>query len=174
MLQITVDDDVTKFLQGAPTALTQAIDNVVRDTTRTVFFRIDRATPRDRGTAASGWTEVVEGQGVRARRTFVNQTPYINVLEFGGYPVVWERWQRNPVTSAIKRGQAWLGGGYPPGPRTQESLGDDPTMRNNVSRQAPRGMVRDQLAKAEPEFVFNLEEALDRVLAAGEAAGAGR
>ena len=38
-------------------------------------------------------------------------------------------------------------------------------MNPNVSKQAPIGMVRQNLARIQPRFVFDLEEAIDEALA---------
>lgn len=165
MLTINFTDTMGPALQQAPQAIQRAVEAVVRQTADRVFQRIRLATPRDSGQAAAGWSQRTEGTGEQAKRTFVNTVPYINVLEFGGYPVTPARFVRR--LPGIPRGNAVLDGAYPPGPRTQQALGGDPPMTSNVSRQAPQGMVRKNLAAARPEFLFNLEEAIDRALNSG-------
>ena len=93
-----------------------------------------------------------------------NAVPYITVLEYGSYPVIPVKHKRTGG-GGIRRGNAWIGGNYPPGPRTVRAGGSGPKMaEGNVSRQAPIGMVRITLQELEPEFVFNLEEAIEVAL----------
>lgn len=206
-LTVTFNDTVTPTLLAAPDAIRVGVQKVVDQTAAKLFKRVRLATPRDSGAAARGWVEIVEGRGEKATVRLVNKVDYINVLEFGGYPVVSlkkrsakkktkkkrprrksakeldrarkskgtpkrkqggsQKASHTPV-GAVVRGGARLGGGYPPGPRTQKDGGGDPPMLSNVSRQAPKGMVRKQLAAIRPEFLFDLEEAIDKILNGGE------
>ena len=142
-LEVKVTDTVTPALKTAPARLRQAINGVVQAIGERAFQRIKFATPRDTGNAARGWRKTVTGNGQTVE--IRNDVPYIRVLEFGGYP-----------TNAP--------GQFPPKARTQRAPAGAPTMRSNVSRQAPQGMVRKTLQAIEPEFQFELEEAIDRTL----------
>lgn len=206
VLSVSFGDDLSPTLLKAPDLLKAAIQAVVDDTSKKLFRRIRLATPRDRGTAAAGWNEETTGTGATAGKRLVNTVAYINVLEFGGYPVVALKKKKakkkkakkkatrksakdlapgkgkkkkakqggsktakpkHTPSGAIIRGAARLGGGYPPGVRTQKDGGGDPSMLSNVSRQAPKGMVRKNLEAIRPEFFFELEEAIDRALNEG-------
>ena len=138
----------------------EAVIKTVKDTTLRGQQIVKFKTPVDTTKAINGWHTRFENGGERG--LFVNEVAYINVLEFGGYPV-------RPISSGASpgtliRGKAILGG-LPPGPRTQRAPGGDPDMRSNVSKQAPRGMVRSTLAELQDQFIFDLGENLDRALA---------
>lgn len=165
-IRIDFNDQVADVLKNAPSRVSKAIDRVVKGIAATAFVRIKLATPRDSGFAAGNWQRTDLGK----LSIISNSTPYIGVLEFGGYPVVaigaggaGGIFGGGAGGSKLIRGKAALGG-FDPGPRTQRAPGGTPKMLSNVSRQAPSGMVRKVLKDIEPEFVFDLEEALDRAL----------
>lgn len=166
LVSVSFSNTVTPALASAPRRVQEAVATVVQNTSNVAFNRIRSATPRDRGTAAAGWRRRVAGNTVFIE----NNVDHINVLEYGGYPVIpaWKK-RRNP--GGLKRGNAFLGGGYPAGPRTVRAPSGDPPMlqRSNVSRQAPRGMVRKTLADIQPQYIFDLSEAIDRALNEGGA-----
>lgn len=169
MLRVEFTDTITPALQNAPALVEQAVQEVVRETGERIFNQIKLSTPRDSGKAAGGWDlsyQQAQG-GAAATAVIENDVPYINVLEHGGYPVI--PLSRQPRLPGVRRGRAQLDGAYPPGPRTQRAPGGQPTMLTNVSRQAPQGMVRVAFARAQDRFVFDLEEAIDRALAGGQA-----
>ena len=140
-----------------PERVDRAVKEVIRRHIDRVFNIVRFSTPTDTGRALRAW-RIEMRDGGRAG-VVTNDTPYINVLEYGGYPV---RPARGPMPSgAFQRGNAYLGG-HPPGPRTMGAPGGEPTMRSNVSKQAPHGMVRKALGETEDAFQFDLEEAIER------------
>lgn len=161
LINLTISNPISEALKTMPREVERAVDKVVVDTADRIEQRIKDDTPRDRGQgggAVSRWTKTKTKSG---EVTLRNDAPQINVLEFGGYPVVPNSKNRPNATGGTVRGNATLGG-YPPGPRTQIAPGGSPTMTSNVSRQAPRGVVRQNLERAQDRFVFDLEEAIDR------------
>lgn len=159
-------DTLTPALQRLPRAIQRAVQEAVQDATERAVQIAKFKTPVDSGQAIGGWRTEQTGRGAKAKGAFINDVPYINVLEFGGYPV---RPARYKVTgSPFFRGAAALGG-LPPGPRTQRAPGGKPRMRSNVSKQAPRGMVRSTLQEVEPEFLLDLEARVQRVINDGAA-----
>ena len=160
-LQIKIDDRFSQALANAPRNVQVAINAVIQETGEKVFQRIRFRTPRDRGTLAAGWGRRSQEGSV----VIFNTVPYVNVLEYGGYPVIPASRNRT-LSGGLVRGRAVLGGGYPPRARTVRAPGGEPSMLagSNVSRQAPTGMVRVTLIEIQPEYIFNLEEALDRAL----------
>lgn len=158
LISISIDNPIGPALRKLPREVQEAIEGVVEDTSETLFTRIVTDTPRDSGNAAERWTRTVQGD----QAVLTNDAEQINVLEFGGYPVIpSSRSRPNATGPGITRGNAVLGG-YPPGPRTQIGEGGSPIMTSNVSRQAPSGMVRQNLERIQEPFVFNLEEAIDQ------------
>lgn len=155
-ITVELDDPVGPGLAKFPALVRAAISGVVKDTSAKAFRRIVAATPRDRGTAAGNWRE----KSMPGKTVLTNRTDYIWVLERGGYPVIPASKKRSRP-GGVRRGRAVLDGDYPPGPRTMVPPGGGIEMLRNVSRQAPQGMVRKTLRDIEPEFVFNLEEAID-------------
>ena len=165
-IQISFSDDVTPALAEAPQRIQQAVQAVVQQTADKAFSRIQNRTPRDSGEAASGWRKRQEVPGEGSARTVIeNDVAHINVLEYGSYPVI-PASRKRTKGGGILRGNAYVGGNYKPGPRTIPAPGGTPEMLRpgNVSRQAPRGMVRVTLQEIQPEYVFDLEEAIDRAL----------
>lgn len=160
-IRIDIKNPIGPALRKLPREVQDAIDKVVEDTSKKLFDRIVTDTPRDRGQgggAVSRWTRTVDGD----QALITNDAPHINVLEFGGYPVRATKGRALAVgVGGFQRGNAVLGG-LSPGPRTQIAPGGSPTMVSNVSRQAPQGMVRQNLARITEPFVFDLEEAIDR------------
>lgn len=155
-------DKLTPALSNLPRGANRVISDVVKQTSKRAYDKIRYRTPVDRGVkggAFSKWRKRIKRGGLEG--VIENDAPYINVLEFGGYPV---RKARSGTRGGFRRGKALLGG-LPPGPRTQRAPGGEPRMRSNVSRQAPRGMVRITLQEIEPQFLFDLEHALDRYFA---------
>jgi len=163
-LEVSFTDDVSPFLSGVENRIRRAVESVVQETADKAGQRIHNRTPRDRGTAAAAWRRTSSVGGQEA--TFSNSTPYINVLEFGGYPIIPA--SRTPTRSGLqRRGGAFIGGGaYPPGSRrTSAAPSGEPSMTSNVSQALGRqGMVRVTLTEIEPEFVFDMEEAIDAAL----------
>jgi hypothetical protein len=104
------------FLQRAPGTLQAVGQEGLRQTRE--------GTPVDEGDAQASWRLEQRGRFAVAIRS--EGIPYINILEFGGYP-----------TARFRTGKE-----YPPGPRTQAAPAGEPLTRNNVSRQAPHGMLR--------------------------------
>lgn len=162
MITVNVKNPISPAMKKLPKEVQDAVKKVVAETAKTVFDRIKRDTPRDRGTAAKNWKRKTKTNKSGTTSTISNNTPYINVLEYGGYPVVPASRAGGASTSGgIVRGNAVLGVG-PPGPRTQRATGGSPTMRSNVSSQAPAGMVRQNLERIAQRFEFDLEEAIDK------------
>lgn len=144
--------------RNLPANLKPAVKAVVQATTQRVFNIVRFKTPVDSGRALSAWVIEIQGDGQVGR--VVNRAPHINVLEFGGYPVRALSRVRDASRGFI-RGAAVLGGGFPPGPRTMAVLGGQPPMTNNISRQAPYGMIRVTLGEVGDQFEFDLGEALE-------------
>ena len=153
------DEGLVEALREFEPRVQGAIEKTVRDTTERARNIAKFKTPVDSTKAINGWRIRFEGE----RGIFFNEVPYINVLEFGGYPV--RRASAGASPGTLRRGAAVLGG-LPPGPRTQRAPGGEPPMRSNVSKQAPRGMVRDTLIEIEAAFLFDLAENIDRALVA--------
>ena len=152
-----VDEGLVEALQNLPESTQRAIKDTVRATTLRGQQIVKFKTPVDSGKAINAWKTRFENNGERG--VFFNDTPYINVIEFGGYPV--RASSAGASLGTLRRGNAVLGG-LPPGPRTQRAPGGQPQMRSNVSKQAPRGMVRSTLIELEPQFTFDLAEAIER------------
>jgi len=149
-------DTLTTTMKRLPASVRSAVNEVVDKTIDRVFAIVKFSTPTDTGAALAAWE--IERSGAGSGRV-VNRTAYINVLEFGGYPV---RPARGPMPpGSFQRGNAYLGG-LPPGPRTMASPGGEPTTTSNMSKQAPHGMVRKALGEVEEQFEFDLEEAVER------------
>ena len=126
-------------------------------------------TPADRGTAGgalSRWKVTSEDGGLTGVVT--NDAPHINVLEFGSYPVI-PLSKKPRLSGALTRGRAQLGGDYPPGRRTTKARSGIVPMLSpgNVSKQAPFGMIRRTLVEIQPQFIFDLGEAIDRAYQKG-------
>lgn len=164
LLRFEFANQLTPSLEKLPSAIAREVQEAVEEATKRAVQIAKFKTPVDRGTAIGGWrTELPKaGSGAEAKGAFVNDVPYINVLEFGGYPVRPARFKTRGAP--FFRGAAALGG-LPPGPRTRTAPGGEPKMRSNVSKQAPKGMVRSTLLEVEPEFLADLEERINRVVA---------
>lgn len=146
-----------------------AVAQVVEDTTNRAFKIAKNKTPTDRGDARRGWRK--ESRGSQGR--IFNDVAYINVLEFGGFPVTALGRSGTLRPGALIRGRAQLGGAPPPKKRdksgkftgtarTQSARGSRKVpMTNNVSKQAPRGMVRAALAEIQPRFLSDLKNAIN-------------
>ena len=145
------DKGLTPTLQKLPKSIQDVVHKVVAETTKRAAAIAKFKTPVDTGNAIDGWVVEKPGRGNNPKGAFVNRVPYINVLEFGGYPV--------------RKGPTF--GGRPPGPRTMTAPSGDPAMKSNVSRQAPRGMVRLTLIEIEPQFLADLEEQLQLLINRG-------
>jgi len=205
-----IDKGLGKALADLPENTQGAIRKTVKDITKRALAIVKFKTPTDSTTAINGWRTRFENDGQRG--IFFNEVPYINVLEFGGYPVVstkkrkktsaaakkrkakkakaaakriaketprqkgvrlrrakvkkkerGEQAARTRLTRGLKRGNALLGG-FPPWKRTQKSRGGHPSMLSNVSKKAPRGMVRATIFEIEPEFIKTLAENIDKAL----------
>lgn len=147
------------------------VGKVIKATTKRAYKIAKNKTPVRTGKAFSSWKQSTEKGGLEG--IVSNDVPYINLLEYGSYPV-------RPISRAsgqgdsIKRGRAYLGGSFPPFKHggevtrtTRAPSSGEPKMLSpgNVSKEAPRGMVRLALIEVEPQFVLDLEEALDRAWA---------
>lgn len=157
------DEGLVEAIANLPKAAQEAVIETVKATTRRGEEIVKFKTPVDSGDAINGWQHRFENGGEVG--ILFNDVAYINVLEFGGYPVK-PKWHARTNESSLGYlfGDALLGG-YPPGPRTQRAPGGDPVMRSNVSKQAPSGMVRSTLEEIEKQFLFDLSENLDKALA---------
>ncbi|KKN14489.1 hypothetical protein LCGC14_0995600 [marine sediment metagenome] len=147
-------DSLTPALKNAPRETQAAVAQVIEKTTDRAFRIVKNRTPVNSGNARRGWRK--ESRGTSGR--VFNAVDYINVLEFGPYPVTSAN--RTSRSGGIRRGGAILGGA-PPARRTQRAPGGEPSMRSNVSRQAPQGMVRKTLKDIEPRFVADLTDAIN-------------
>lgn len=163
LISISFADTIGPLLDGAGPKIQNAIQRVVDETAATALQRIINRTPRDSGKAALGWSIKQSGGG---SATIENDVPYINVLEHGGYPVQSKKRLKKKPPGSLSRGGAYLGGNYEPGPRTERAGSAEPKMLegSNISKGAPNGMVRLVLGEIDPEFEFNLEEAIDEAL----------
>ena len=157
-----IEYSTTLDLKGAGKRVNDAIAKVVDRTARDVYMKIKLATPSRTGFARGSWKRYKSSDGLTA--VIENKADYINVLEFGGYPVTALGRSGKLRSGALIRGKAQLGGS-PPGPNTRKAQGGEPTMRSNVSKQAPRGMARRTMAEAEPVFMFDVAEAIDLAMA---------
>lgn len=161
LIRISISNPISPALKAMPQKVQQAVAKVVQDTSNLLFQRIVNDTPRDRGSAgglSSRWIKTVVGD----QAVITNDAPHANTIEFGGYPVIPNSKSRpNATGPGLVRGAATLGG-YPPGPRTQIAPGGSPIMFSNVSRQAPKGMARQNLERIQDRFVFDLEEGIDQ------------
>lgn len=158
------DNGLVALASGIPARLKDEARKVVAATTERMFQAAKHLTPVDSGRAMSRWRIEMQPDGKSGR--IVNDTDYINVLEFGGYPV--RALSRvSDKSRGFVRGRALLGGQFQPGPRTAAFLGGSIPMANNVSRQATTGMVRTAVAQCADQFEFDLAEALDRALNGG-------
>lgn len=190
MLQFRWDtDDLTKVLDEMPDRVTEAVKETTKDTTEQAVEMIKHRTPRDTGAAIRSWTVSYGDGGLRG--ILASGVPYINVLEFGGYPVVStkkrkprkkkaskkkkknltkKRKRRKNVRTGpgFRRGNAILGG-CKSGTHTQRAPGGLPEMRSNVSnrRGTQRGMVRSTLLDIEDQFVSDLDWAVRAAMSAG-------
>jgi len=158
-------DTLIPALENLPREAERAVAEVVALTTDRAFKMAKNRTPVDRGDARNGWRQSARGANGR----IFNNVAYINVLEFGGYPVTPSS---HTSRSGLRRGRAVLGGRPPPSARdaggrftgsarTQKAPGGRPDMRNNVSKQAPRGMVRSTLEDIQPRFLSDLTNAIN-------------
>lgn len=150
-----VDLSLVTTVRKMPEAVEREVRKVVERTIKRVFDIVKFSTPVDSGRAIGAWRMEVDASTKTGK--VINDTPWINVLEFGGYPV-----RKDTGTGpGFVRGAARLGG-LPPGPRTRAFLGGEPAMANNVSAQAVSGMVRKALGETEDQFEFDLAEAIER------------
>ena len=186
LINLTISNPITAALKALPKEVLAAIENVTKETSELLFTRIVDDTPRDRGSAggaASKWTK--SPPDASGTVTIENDAPHSRVLELGPYPVVAtgkrkkrggkkkkkkkragrkgreKRAKRERTGPGELRGNARLGG-FPPGPRTQVAPGGSPVMKSNVSRQAPKGMVRQNLERIQDRYVFALEESIEQ------------
>ncbi len=172
LLSITLDTSgLEKVFRDLPGVAVDVTRRTVLNTGKKAFRRIRNRTPVDRGKARGSWRiRPLKGGLVIEIRGGGKRAPHLGVLELGGYPVRARSRVRNIPAGAFIRGKAVLGG-RPPGPRTQRPprvKGLEPpakprgrALNPNVSKQAPRGMLRITFGEIEPEFVADLEEALD-------------
>lgn len=139
-------DSLGKALGAFEAEARAAVREVVSRTLDRAYSMVRARTPVDTGRLRAGWRRVLSGPrgGGASAGTIANSVPYVRVLEFGGYPVL-------------------APGEFPPGPRTRRAPGGEPAMRSNVSKQAPRGMLRTVLQDLEPQFLFDVERALENL-----------
>lgn len=163
-------DTLDDALRELPKTARDAVADVIKKTTEDARKKIRFRTPIGKTSRAfNGWKTSIEKGGLRG--VVYNDVPYINVLEYGSYPVRPKRTAQSP--GALARGNALLGGDFPPGrtrggvTRTRKAPAGEPTMLRpgNVSKQAPQGMVRITLIEIEDRYIFDLNEALDRAFA---------
>lgn len=154
-------DHIETHMAKLPARFVEAVARVVRSTTIRLFGIIKFSTPVATGRALAAWKLTYTTAREGASGEVSNDVPYINVLEFGGYPVRASP-PAGPVPGSFRRGRALLGG-FPPGPRTQASGGGDPPVSSNVSKQAPHGMVRAAVGSVEAQFAQDLEREIERV-----------
>lgn len=105
LINLTIDNPILPLLKKLPKEVQDAIEGVVNDWSAEALERIKNATPRDRGTAAANWKvdSVSSSKPGDVKDVISNETPYINVLEFGGYPVVAIRGKKKKKAKAKKR-----------------------------------------------------------------------
>lgn len=159
------DTSLVQALANVPRESEAAIAKVVADTTDRAFKIAKNRTPVDRGRARQGWKQHARGR----HGSISNNVAYINVLEFGGYPVTPAKHATRK--GGFRRGKALLGGAPPPAggrsgrgqARTKRAPGGTPRMRDNVSKQAPGGMVRWTLEHIQPRFLSDLTDAINRL-----------
>ncbi len=126
--------------------LKKEAQEAVEKAAKGMLQEIVAATPSGKGKARSGWRLVRQSSGSNISIAIKNSVKYINVLEYGGYPV--RAISRSKAQrGAIVRGKGYVGGNFDPGPRTQPSSSTDPLMLkpSNVSSEAPKGMVRNTI-----------------------------
>ena len=150
---------VAKFAELIPGS-EAAVKQLVAETTERTLKKIRYRTPIDTARAFRGWKIKFTRGGLEG--TISSSIPYIAVLEFGGYPVRPLKW--DPNGPGFVRGAGRLGGKMP-GRRTTRAPGGDPKMTSNVSRQAPKGMVRITFLDTEKQLERDLKELVDRLLA---------
>ena len=171
LIELRFDGNLGPLLRDMEANTRDAIVEVVDQTSVRVLKEIIFATPNNTGTARNGWVRELENGGLTA--ILKNDVPYIRVLEYGSYPVRAIRGTAGPSrirvqqNGAIRRGRAYVGGNFAPGPRTVQAPGGDPPMLSpgNVSKAAPHGMLRKAIGEAAELFAFDLAEELDKVLA---------
>lgn len=150
IITCTVDaSDALRAFTRLERELPDAVAAGIQETGTLAQGRIRTNTPVDKGRARSSWRRRSLDAG-KVVEIFSN-VPYINVLEFGGYPVRAASLLSFQPPGSFRRGRAFLGGARP-GPRTRRPAsvsGLDPTaqpfgrqINANVSTQAPRGIVR--------------------------------
>ncbi len=123
----------------------EAVVEVVKETTERAFQAARHASPiGDTDRLINSWRLTFEEGGLVG--VITNNTPYANIAEYGGWPGA--RWR--------------TGNDYAPGPRTARAPGGEPEMFNNVSKQAPRGMVRVTIEGMRDQFGFDLEERIEQ------------
>jgi len=164
LIELRFRDSLGPLLANLDENGKRAVQAVVDRTSVEILKEIIYATPNNSGRARAGWERRFLNDGLTA--VLSNSVPYIRVLEFGSYPV--RRITRNTQPrGALRRGRAYVGGAFEPGPRTTRAPGGEPEMLSpgNVSRAAPHGMVRKALGEADEQFAFDLGEELDRAMA---------
>lgn len=166
-IEIQLKGNLAETIRKAGPRIGDAVRKVTKQHADRVYKNIKFSTPTDSGKARAGWKKKLSDRGRAARTVAItNDVEYINVLEHGSYPVRAARNVTDP-RGAIRRGAAYLGGHFPPGPRTVRAPGGQPKMLapGNVSRQAPHGMVRKALGDMQEAYVFDLERAIEEALA---------
>ena len=157
------------ILRGKPIsrdAIRKGVFESLLSESKEILRKTKDATPVKSGKAKSGWTMTTMTSGGLVQMKITNNVRYIGVLEYGGYPVraVSRASQRK---GAIRRGRAYLGGDFLPGPDTVGAPGGEPKMLQPglVSRQAPRGMLRKAVKSSEKKAAQKVESALSSAIA---------
>lgn len=160
---IEFSGNLGQILSRLPRTLQAGLTETVERQGDRIFRRVKNRTPVDSGGARRRWKRK-KSRSVRTgviELDMTNDADHINVLEFGGYPVTPAN--RTRRTGGFRRGAAILGGA-PPGPRTRRAPGGQPQMTSNVSKQAPRGMLRSALQDSEAEFLTRIDARIQRIL----------
>ena len=150
------DKSLIKAVESLPSETQTALAAVVKATTEKATKLIKGKTPVESGKAKAGWKS--KSRGVSG--AIFNNVDYINVLELGGYPVRSAKRATRQAVGGFRRGNAILGG-LSPGPKTRRAAGGAPAMTSNVSKKAPKGMVRSTLEEIEPQFVIDITDAIN-------------
>jgi hypothetical protein len=139
-----VDKAMKKMLENADEKIMRAANTAVKKTAIKAWGDIIKMTPVDTGRARNNWfigttvgnetagagnkdasyvAQNLPKQVIGTTLYFYNNLPYINKLEFGGYP------------KNVKKGTRLKGGGH------------EVKTAGGYSKQAPKGMVRASLSR---------------------------
>ena len=146
-------------------AIESKMDRAIQVEARKILRKAKDATPVVSGVAKGGWKLVRESSGEIVVFEILNNVKYITVLEYGSYPVRAVSRARD-AKGAIRRGRAYVGGKFKPGKKTKKAPGGEPKMLKpgNVSRQAPRGMIRKALKSSQKRTEKKVESAISSAI----------